>query len=218
MSGRLAQLLAVTCLFGCDAQVDPSYAGEPLVRLHGTAAGFDPGQLEAARIVWNANVGVAVPSGPTVNEPIFVQFPSSLTVDILGAPPDEAFFAVEGESASLAEGYLRLVDGAGAVVGGAIDVALVYVRGEPAEGSVTAEYLGGVRAPGYHLLAWRATADLTPAQRYFSDRCVNDMVTAGKLDAPTAESQCVAPRRYKLIDSGADLDTSILFYRGTAVR
>lgn len=202
----------------CDPQVDPSYAGEPLVRLRGTAAGFEVGQIQSGAITWNRNVGIVVPSGPTVNEPVFLEFPTTVTLDVLGAPPDGAFFSVEGETASIAEGYLHLNDESGAIVGTAVDVVLVHVRGTVAPGSLTADYLGGVRAPGFHLLAWRATFDLTEAQSYFVARCVDDMVAAGKLDPATAESHCGAPRRYKLVDSADDLDTPILFYRGVASR
>src|SRR5262249_48183973 len=134
----------------CDAQVDPSYGGEPLVRLRGTAAGFDPGQIRSGSIVWNRNAGIDVPSGPTVDEPIFLDFPTTITFDVLGTPPEGAFFSVDGETASLAEGYLHLDDGNGAIVGTAVDVVLVHVRGTVAPGSLTAGYLGGVRAPGFH--------------------------------------------------------------------
>lgn len=202
----------------CDPQVDPSYAGEPLIRLHGTAAGFAAGDVRSGTIVWNRNAGVDVPSGPTVNEPVFLDFPATITFDVLGEPPDDAFFSVEGETASIAEGYLHLDDESGAIVGTAVDVVLVHVRGTVAPGGLTAGYLGGVRAPGFHLLGWRATFDLSEAQSYFAARCVDDMVAAGKLDPATAESHCGAPRRYKLVDSGADLDTPILFYRGVASR
>jgi len=200
----------------CDPQVDPSYAGEPLVRLRGTASGFAAAEIQSGTIIWNRNAGIDVPSGPRVAEPVFLDFPATITFDVLGEPPDEAFFSVEGETASIAEGYLHLDAASGAIVGTAVDVVLVDVRGTVAPGSLTEAYLGGVRPPGFHVLGWRATFDLNEAQSYFAARCVEDMVAAGKLDAATAEADCGEPRRYKLIDSAGDLDTAILFYRGAA--
>jgi hypothetical protein len=215
MIRRLA-LLGV--LAGCEPLVDPGYPGEPMARLHGTIVGVDPERVaDSVAILWNRNVGPSVPSGPIALAPLHPAFPAALTIDVLAAPPDDAFFAVAGDTARIAEGYLYLVR-AGAeppietrdFSATAVDFVLVYVDGDVAPGSLTADYLGGVLAPGYHLRDWRATLDLSPAQAYFGARCADAVSDAGAVDGQV--EACRAKRRYRLVDAAADLGTEMVFY------
>jgi hypothetical protein len=212
--------VALATLPGCDSQVDPSYPGEAVVRLSGTAVGFGPDEVAgAAIIVWNSNSGPEVPSGPRTVESLRARFPADLTVEVLSRPPQEAFFAVDGETARVAEGYIFLVR-AGAsrppsgddFIGQAFDTALVYVEGVVQPDSVTAKYLGGVLPPGYHLTDWRATADVSEAQRYFADRCAAPLAAARNLSIEAAQLACRLPRRYQLSGAAEDLDTVLVFY------
>ncbi len=208
-------------LSGCDAQVDPSYAGEAAARIRGTAVGFDDGETAgAAAILWNRNDGPDVPSGPLESEPLHQSFPSGLGIDVLGKPPAGAFFGFPDEGAAIAEGYLFLVregvDGAPTVndlVAAAVDHVLVYVEGRVEPDSLTAAYLGGVRAPGYHLLWWLPTADLTDAQRALASRCADALVAAGSTTPDQAAADCRAPRLYQLTGTAADLATIVPFFR-----
>jgi hypothetical protein len=212
LRGALPSAL-LALLAGCDTLVDPSYPGEAMARLRGTIVGFGVEQVgDSAAILWNRNVGPSVPSGPFGLAPLVPSFPSGLTIHVLAPPPEEAYFGVTGENAQIAEAYLYLVRPGTTepiasldLVGTAVDSVLVYVRGEVQPGSMTASYLGGVRAPGYHLLDWRATAELTDAQSHFSERCAAEM--------PGAAAACRAKRLYRLVDTPADLDTELVFYR-----
>ncbi len=204
-----ARLALCALLLGCDAQVDSSYPGEALARISGTTAGFGLDEVAgSAAILWNANRGPDVPSGPVSAAVLHPHGPAALTFIVISAPPPEAFFAVDGDGGRVAEGYLHLVRaGAGDAptiddfVGTAIDFALVYVDGSIAEGSLMAAYLGGVPAPGYHLARWRATAGLSAAQATFADRCA----------AAWPDADCGASRRYQLLPTAEDLDTAVSF-------
>jgi hypothetical protein len=206
-AGRLALCLVV--LLGCDAQVDPSYTGEAMATIRGTTAGFGLDEVaDSAAILWNANRGADVPSGPIAPAILHAHLPASLSLIVLSPPPAEAFFAVDGETARVAEGYLHLLrPGAGAAptivdfVGVALDVALVYIEGTVEPDGLTAKYLGGVLTPGYHLVRWRATAELSEAQAYFAARCA----------AESAAGDCGLRRRYQLSPSPGDLETPVTF-------
>jgi hypothetical protein len=193
-------LLAFT---SCDAQVDSSYVGEPQLRLSATATGFKADELaDSAAILWNQNLGATVPSGPLIREPLHARAPSGLTIDIIAPPPAEVFFGFSTDAATIAEGYPFLVR-AGAVeplspdalIGTTLD--LVLVRGAVEPGSLTAQYLGGVREPGFHVLARHPTAELTVAQRALVDQCVAGL-------RPDALSACRWPRLYQLTDATAE--------------
>jgi hypothetical protein len=208
-------------LAGCDSQVDPSYPGEAVLRLRGTAVGFAATEVAGtALIAWNSNAGPEVPSGPRTSEGLQARFPSDLTVEVLSQPPNEAFFAVEGETARIAEGYLFLVR-AGAssppagddFIGEAFDSVLVYVDGTVQPSTLTASYLGGVLPAGFHLMDRRATADVSDAQQYFADRCASALSAAQNLSPADAQLACKPPRRYQLSPTADDLGTSLIFYR-----
>jgi len=184
----------------CDAQVDAGYAGQPLARLSGTAAGFGPEDVvDAAEVRWNAQRGADLTIGPREALPIESAPPSALRVLVLAEPPDDAYFGFDGEPARIAEGALRLTRD-GDVVGEAIDDVLVYVEGEVAPGSLAAGYLGDTLAPGFHLREQRATAELTAAQAVLAARC-------GGGEA------CRVPRLYRLVATPDDLATEIVFFR-----
>jgi hypothetical protein len=196
----MKRALAVILFAACDAQVDARYAGEPLFQLHGTAAGFGPGDFaDAAAVRWNTQRGTDLSAGPVEALPLEGAPPSSLTVSVLAVPPDAVYFGFDGEASKIAEGALLLTRD-GAVAGEAIDYVLVFVDGEVVPDSLTAGYLGGVLAPGFHLRDLRATAELTPAQAVLAARC-------GGGDA------CRAPRLYRLVDAPADRDTEVVFFR-----
>jgi len=186
---------------GCDAQVDGSYPGEALARLHGTAVGFRPDEVaDAAAIRWNTQRGADLRSGPIDALALETAPPSGLTVLVLAPPPDEAYFAFDGEPVRIAEGTLFLSH-AGELVGEAIGYALIYIDGSMAPSSMGARYVGDTPSPGYHLVDVRPTAQLSEPQAYFARRC-------GDSEA------CRYPRLYRLESNPADLETSLLFFRG----
>jgi hypothetical protein len=217
----LPAILLGATLLGCEAQVDPSYPGEAMVRLRGTAVGFAADEVAgSAAIVWNSNAGPEVPSGPRSVESLQAHFPADLTVEVLSRPPEQAFFAVEGETARLAEGYIYLVRaGAGRppvgadFIGQAFDSVLVYVDGTVQPDSLTARYLGGVLPAGYHLADWRATAEVSDAQGYFADRCVGPLAASPGFTLEDAQTACRLPRRYQLSPAAGDLENPLVFFR-----
>jgi len=197
----MRQVVALLFLTACDAQVDTRYAGEPLVRVRGTAIGFSPEDLaDGAAVRWNPQRGTDLTVGPMTVLPMEPLPPSGLSVSVVATPPDDAYFGFDGEPA-LAEGALLLTQG-GTVVGTAIDMRLVFIDGEVAPDSLTAAYLGGALAPGFHLYIARPTAELTDAQAYFAMRCGGG-------------GACRAPRLYKLVATPSDLATQVQFFRGS---
>ncbi len=214
-------VLSSQSLSGCDAQVDPTYAGEASARIRGTAVGFDDGETAgSAAILWDCNDGPDVPSGPLESEPLHVSFPSGLAIDVLGNPPAGAFFGFPDEGAAIAEGYLFLVrEGVERapteddLVATAVNHVLVYVEGVVEPGSMTAAYLGGVRAPGYHLLWWLPTAEPSDPQALLASRCADALVAAGSTTPEEAAARCRAPRLYQLTGTATDLGTVVPFFR-----
>lgn len=201
--------LGALALAACDAQVAAEYPGDPLVRVRGTAIGFDEGDTaSAAAVRWNPQRGAELTAGPRQALPLRTHPPSSVTLELVAAPVEEAYFGFEGEPARIAEGTLFLTHG-DALVGEAIDFVLVHLDGEAAPGSLTAAYLGGALAPGFHLLDVRATAELSPAQAYLTARCQD--AEAGE-DAAAAWAACRAPRLYELLPTPDDLDTALPFF------
>jgi hypothetical protein len=148
---------------------------------------------------WTAQGGADLESGPTTALPLEAAPPPALVVPVVALPPDAASFGFDGEPARIAEGTLYLTRG-GAIVGMAIDFALIYVDGDVAPGSLAADYLGDVVAPGFHLCEVRPTASLTPAQAYFAMRC-------------GSTSACTEPRLYRLVPLADDLMTDVEFFR-----
>jgi hypothetical protein len=126
--------------------------------------------------------------------------PPAVVVPVVALPPDDAMFGFAGEPARIAEGRLFLTAG-DAIVGEAIDFALVYVDGDVEPGSLAADYLGVVAAPGYHVFDVTATASLTSAQAYFAARCGDT-------------TACTQPRLYRLVPVHDDLATQLQFFRG----
>ena len=213
--------LFLVLVLGCDAQVDFVYPGEPLARLDGIGVGFGEGEIgDAIAVLWNANRGYQLPSGPIVLQPLRPNSPSALSVNLLTPPPEAAFFRLDDDTADIAEGYLFLVGpdagdpvDADDFIGTALGSVIGYVRGEVEPGSLTAGFLGGAWAPGYHVLDWRATAELTGAQSHLAGRCADDMVEAGILGREAADTECRRTRLYRLVGTPADLETQIVFYR-----
>jgi hypothetical protein len=194
--------LASLLLAACDAQVDGGYPGEALVRVHGTAVGFRSDEFaDGAAVRWNTQVGADLRAGPIDALPLEASPPSGLSVVVLAPPPEEAYFAFTGEPARIAEGTLFLSN-AGELVGQAIGFALIHVDGPMAPGSLSAGYVGGTPAPGFHLCDVRPTAELSDAQAYFAARCGDD-------------PQCRYRRLYKLVTNSRDLGAELQFFRGT---
>ena len=198
MSLKLA--LAVVLVAACDPQVDGSFAGDAFARLRGTAVGFPADvTVDGAAVRWTAQGGADLAAGPTA--PLPLEFaPPAVVVPIVSLPPDEVRFGFEGEPARIAEGTLFLTHGDD-IVGVAIDFALVYVDGDVVPGSLAADYLGGVAAPGFHLYDVRATASLSDAQADLAARCGGTIA-------------CTQPRLYRLVSIAADLGTQLQFFRG----
>jgi hypothetical protein len=189
----------VVTLAACDPQVDGTYAGDAFVRVRGTTVGFPSDTtIDGAAVRWTAQGGADLESGPTTELPL-ESAPPAVVVPVVSLPPDDASFGFAGEPARIAEGSLFLTD-RGNTVGRAIDYALVYIDGDVAAGSLAADYLGDVLAPGFHLCEVRPTASLTPAQAYFARQC-------------GSTSACTQPRLYRLVPLADDLDADVEFFR-----
>jgi hypothetical protein len=195
------KLAAVVLLVAaCDVQVDGSFAGDAYVRLRGITVGF-PAQavIDGAAARWTSQTGADLRAGPTT--PLPLEFaPPAVIVPVVSRPPDAAMFGFAGGPARIAEGTLLVTDGS-SVVGEAIDFALIYVDGDIRPGSLAADYLGGVAAPGFHLCDVLATAGLTDAQADLAARCGGTVA-------------CMQPRRYRLVPIAADLNAQLEFFRG----
>jgi hypothetical protein len=192
---------AVLLVAACDAQVDGRYAGDPYVRLRGVAVGFDADVvIDGAMVRWTSQSGAQLDAGPTTPLPL-AWAPPALAVPVVSLPPEDAMFGFAGEPARIAEGTLFVTHG-DAIVGEAIDFALVYIDGDVAVGSMAANYLGGAAAPGFHILDVLPTANLTPAQADLAARCGDT-------------AACTQPRLYRLVQLTMDLGTELQFFQGS---
>jgi hypothetical protein len=191
---------ALLLLAACDAQVDGSFGGDPYVRLRGVAVAFDADvMIDGAMARWTSQSGAQLDAGPT--SPLPLEWaPPALTVPVVSLPPADAMFGFTGESARIAEATLFVTHG-DAIVGEAIDVALVYVEGDAVAGGLAANYLGGAAAPGFHLRDVRPTANLTPAQADLAVRCGDT-------------AACEQPRLYRLVPVKDDLAAQLQFFQG----
>jgi hypothetical protein len=194
------KLATVVLLAACDAQVDGSYAGDAQIRLRGITVGFATDTvIDGAAARWTSQTGAQLDDGPMTRLPLEFA-PPAVVVPVVSRPPGEAMFGFAGEPARIAEATLFVTDG-GAIVGEAIDVALVYVDGDVAPGSLAADYLGGGAAPGFHVFDVQATASLTRAQADLAARCGGTVA-------------CTQPRLYRLLPTTDDLAAQLQFYRG----
>lgn len=193
----VAALVLVTA---CDAQVDGNYPGDAYVHLRGTTVGFGAdAAIDGAVVRWTSQAGADLDAGPTTLLPLDFD-PPAVVVPVVSLPPDDAMFGFAGEPARIAEGTLVITDG-GRTVGEAIDFALIYVAGDVGTGSLAADYLGGVTAPGFHLYDVRATPSLTAAQAYLAAQCGGTVA-------------CTRPRLYRLVPIADDLGARLQFFRG----
>jgi hypothetical protein len=195
---KLAAALLIVA--ACDAQVDGRYAGDAYVRLRGVAVAFDADVvIDGAMARWTSQSGAQLDAGPTTPLPLEWS-PPALTLPLVSLPPADAMFGFAGEPARIAEATLFLTHG-DKVVGEAIDIALVYLDGDVAAGSMAANYLGGAEASGFHLSDVRPTANLTPAQADLAVRCGDPAV-------------CTQPRLYRLVPIRDDLAAQLQFFQG----
>lgn len=202
---------AAAYLGGCGSLAAEDYPGEPLVQLRGMAQG-PPRSTEAAtfdgavrwqRLAQNAATLMRVPLEPS--------FPT-FWIDVVAWPPDDVFVQL-GDEPAFAEGYLHIVradleDQAAYddILATELSHALIYVREAIAADSMTARYLGGALAPGFHVASRRGTTALDPAQQLLVEQCV---ALAG--DASNARAICTLQHLYQLAPAPLDLDTLLTF-------
>jgi hypothetical protein len=210
-------LLAIACVAaGCDAMVDPGYAGEPLVRLQGTATSARSDQLSRAGVLAGALWQRTSVDGPSVftRMPVRIEFPR-FWIDVLAEPAAGDELTIADGDPPIAEAYLHIVEpdtGASPAPSDFLatdyDHALVWVSATPPASSLTAAYLGGSLSPGFHVVDRTATASPSAAQQGLIDRCV-----AAATDQPpgAAKASCTAQHLYQLAPSADDLDTILDF-------
>lgn len=193
--------LVLLAVAACDAQVPDGYAGEPVARIHGMPIGFSATDRapDGALVRWNSQRGADLAAGPTTPLPLESAPPSGVTVLLLAAPPEDAYFEFADGSPRLAEGYLVLTRD-GDVVAATVGVALVFADGDVASGTMAAAYLDVAAAAGFHRFDQRATATLSAPQAYFAKLCGGG-------------DPCNRPRLYQLAPKASDLATSVPFFR-----
>jgi hypothetical protein len=204
---------------GCDAMVDADYAGEPTVRLQGAATSSSHADLVTSTGVKAAAVwqGIEYQDGGAFTRlPLRMEFPV-FWIDVLSPPDDGVAFTLGPGEPPIAEAYLHIVKpdtGAQALAGDFLasdfDHALLYVSATPAPGGLTAQYLGGAPAPGFHLMSRTATDALTLPQQGLVERCVAS-APPGVL-AVSARAGCTARRLYQLAPASHDLETILAFH------
>jgi hypothetical protein len=208
----LHALLALTLLFGCDAQTDAGYPGEPLVTLHGRveSSGALP-PLEAA-MLWQRG------PPPSVNDqelatraPVEGSFPATFTLRLYKPPPWEAIRTLAPGEVSWARANAAAVPyGVAAELVPNLPAAsnpsytfdashwVIHLEADVPSNSLTAWWLGGALPAGYHLVRVSfLTQCLTPPELA---ACVAELVQRGVPDdgtnnPGTARGYCLAPYR-----------------------
>lgn len=91
-------------LSGCEAQVGPEYAGEPLMSVRGQVvlAGDNPADVTPV-IAFNTATGYA-----TVNAEVSGEFPAEFRIDVVEPPPADALYDLPDGPGQIALGILAL--------------------------------------------------------------------------------------------------------------
>jgi hypothetical protein len=195
---KLAIVTLVT-LAACDPQVDGTYAGDPMVRVRGLVTGFAPGDVvDGGEIRWNTQVGAELRTGPVTPVPVASLAPAGVELEVIDTPDDVVGFGF-GDGATISEGHLLLVDGT-AVMGEAVNDALIYVDRDVDDGSLAAADLGAAMHRGYLLCVVLPSIGLAPAQAVLARAC------GGTPD-------CASQRRYQLVPAVGDLGANVQFFR-----
>jgi hypothetical protein len=188
-------LLAATCLTGCDSLASKDYVGEPLFTLAGSFASTPTGAVGGVALLWQDARGAGGPGVAATTVPVALAFPASFRVDVPVPPPNTVRFQLD-DGVALAEAYVYVVADAAQLAPRGSDRGhvLVFASADVADGTLSADYLGGPISAGYHLRRFAAGTPGT-AQAQLIERCV-----AGG----AARDACTTRRSYQLAPIGDD--------------
>ena len=187
----------VACLLAaCDPLAGSDYVGQPMFTIVGTFASSanapaDP--VGGIALMWQDSVGAGGPGAVATAVPVEIEFPATFRVSVPLPPPPAARFKFDGEDVELAEAYVFVVQDptAAQLVPLGLDRShvLIYASADVAEGTLSADYLGGSVSAGYQLRSFTPATLPAAGQQAMIDRCV-----AGG----AAAVACQARRDYQL--------------------
>lgn len=224
--------LVAAALAGCSGALPPEdYAGTPRFGVRGEITSTNPFLPTEAVVAWQLDPAPAISSmmlGPRSEPPASSSAFPVFFILLFDPPPAQALHRLrEGEAAfargvvlgvpdnysdvDIGEAFATRAAGFGADV----DHWLVYVEEDALPGTLTAWWLGGPLARGYHLLRVEPL-DLSCTTQEALDACAAELVAAGVADdrtenPGTARGYCLAP--YRLVpDDSASLSVHLGTY------
>jgi hypothetical protein len=213
----IAASITTACLAACDPLVDADYSGDALFRLQGVASstrgeGVTTTGVKGAAL-WQATSSWGMTAFTRL--PLSVEFPA-FWIDVISLPRDEVLFELAPGEPAIAEAYLHIVKPDTGSAPRADDFlateyghALVYVSAELPPSGMTAGYLSGNLAPGFHVMTRTSLTELTVPQQLLVERCV-----ALAVDTPPdrARASCTVQHLYRLEPAPDDLTTILRFH------
>jgi hypothetical protein len=218
---RWTTLLLLGLAWSCDPQAESAYPGEPLLTLQGQVVSQGPlPELEAAMLWQRGEPPSTNDQDLATRAPVQAGFPALFTAHLYHPPPAAARRTLAPGEPVYARATAAAVPkgvAAAQLAGGAPPAAtpgsssgygadahhwVIHLASDVPAGSLTAWWLGGPLAAGFHLLVVSPVnpACMTAAQL---DACAADLAALGARDdgttAPgTARGFCVAPYRLSL--------------------
>jgi hypothetical protein len=169
-----------------------------------TLAGTAEGDADGIALMWQDKAGAGGPGVAVTKVPVAIEFPAKFRVAVPVPPPAEARFVVAGGEPELGEAYVYVVgDLASAPAQRSVPMGVdrahvvVWAGADVAEGTATADYLGGPVSAGYHLRRF-ASGQPGTAQRAVIERCV---ISIG---GSAAREACAVRHGYQLGPSADD--------------
>lgn len=217
---RIVLALISACI-ACGSLVGTDYAGEPLLRLQGIASTAPGTSLAIAGVkgatYWQAPDPM---TGAFTRLPMHIEFPT-FWIDVMASPRPQALFRLDASGPLIGEASLHIVKpdtgsvpSTGDILATDYQHVLVYVSDELPPDGLTAMYLGAALAPGFHVMSWSSTVELTAPQQVLAEQCI----AAAPAPAEHVRIACRLRRLYRLTPTPDDLETVLRFHLGSTSR
>lgn len=151
--------LLLAALAACGTQSDDHYQGEPLAVLRGQVVTQEtsPPPADSVNLAW-IRLGGHEPSVVAEQAPVTGTFPAEFELDVFAPPPDAAINDLPDLGGQFGISFIASLDPSSDLVhdpllwGIAEHHMLAYLPDPIDANTMIAQFLGGVTAPGYHLM------------------------------------------------------------------